>query len=937
MDFVILIVLVVLGIVALLVTLFVRWLNKGSEAKISGLDSKIAELEARVNRLEVQQRSSAFAAPKPSESLLQRIEPKPFASASSIAADEVAEVEIAAAKAPADMFEPSIPVSSFPSTSNDFSNKPRDATPSVLDHAKAWLFGGNTVARFGLLILFLGLSFLAKYAVDNDLFPIEARLAVIGIVALGLLVVGWRLRESRPGYGLLLQGGAIAVLYLEIFAGYKLYGLLPGLMTFALMMLVCALATFLSLRQNALVLALVASLGGFLTPILTSTGSGNFVGLFTIYAVLNVGIFAIARYKSWRLLYLAGFVLTFGITSLWAMEKYVPKDFPLAIGFVIFFIVLYSLIPVLEARRAVPNIKHYVDGTLVFGTPTVGFGLLVKLVSHWEFGAAFAALGLGAWYLLVAGLGLKKQVNAAITSQETETSGGAVTGLKSALVSYVALGAGFASLAIPLALDQRLAGIAWAVEGAALIWLGVRASQSLTRLSGVLLQVLGLGIFMSRSTGAVADKPFLNSEWMGATMLAIAMFASAWLYRKWVTDKALASNQVEGSSNRFVAQWESQEWRLSSLFLVIATVLTLFSTSAELASLANGYVDFAILLVFWSAFATIYAWLGVRLKWPLLLTIATLLLPVQVALMLLQWFGFNASFEQWRWAAWPISIGAMFFILRWRVANRLTEKAFVVHALTATLLLAQLMQWSARRFVSDEAWAIAGVGMLISALLLLSCKARQEKLVNLLGHVEQARAYKTLLPRGLAWFVGMWFVFACVSDYGGVAIRPYLPLLNPIDLSAAFAFLCLLAFSRTDSFTVLKIEHKHSQFVLAGAAFLLLNTMLMRALSHYLNLGYSATAMMGSAPAQTSFSLLWAVTATVVMFLASRNSLRIAWLAGAGLLGVVVVKLFLIDLSTISALTRIISFVGVGLLMLLIGYLSPLPPAKSTDKLPENL
>jgi uncharacterized membrane protein len=935
MDFVIFIGLIALGIVALLVTLLVRWLNKGSEAKISGLDSKVTQLEARILRLEASQRSAAIAAPKPSQSVVQPVEPKPVEAASPVAVGRSATV-----KAPIDMFESSMSASSLPPASDDFIGKTRVVTPSVLDHAKAWLFGGNTVARFGLLILFLGLSFLAKYAVDNDLFPIEARLAVIGVIALGLLVVGWRLRTARPGYGLLLQGGAIAVLYLEIFAGYKLYGLLPGLMTFALMMLVCALATFLSLRQNALVLALVASLGGFLTPILTSSGSGNFVGLFTIYAVLNLGIFAIARFKSWRLLYLAGFVLTFSITSLWAMEKYVPKDFPLAIGFVIFFIALYSLIPVLEARRAVPNIKHYVDGTLVFGTPTVGFGLLVKLASHWEFGAAFAALGLGAWYLLVAGFGLKKHVNAALRLQEPkasrEASEGAVTGLKSALVSYVALGAGFASLAIPLALDQRLAGIAWAVEGAALIWLGVRTSQSLTRLSGVLLQVLGLGIFMSRSTGAAHDKPFLNSEWMGATMLAIAMYASAWLYKKWVAEKALAASQVKGTSNRFVAQWNSLEWRLSSLFLIVATVLTLFSTSAELASLSQGNIDFAVLLVFWTAFATIYAWLGGRLNWPLLLKIATLLLPIQVASMLLQWFGFNASFEQWRWAAWPISMVAMFFILRWRANYAWSGKAFVVHALTATLLLAQLVQWSVRHFVNDESWAIAGVGVLISALLLLNCKVQREKLVKVFGDVEPVSAYKTLLPRGLAWFVGMWFVFACVSDYGGVAIRPYLPLLNPIDLSATFAFLCLLAFSRTDSFAALKIENRHSQFALAGAAFLLLNTMLMRALSHYLGLGYSANEMMSSAAAQTSFSLLWAVTATVVMFLASRNSLRIAWLGGAALLGVVVIKLFLIDLSTISALTRIISFVGVGLLMLLIGYLSPLPPARAVDKLSEN-
>ena len=47
---------------------------------------------------------------------------------------------------------------------------------------------------------------------------------------------------------------------------------------------------------------------------------------------------------------------------------------------------------------------------------------------------------------------------------------------------------------------------------------------------------------------------------------------------------------------------------------------------------------------------------------------------------------------------------------------------------------------------------------------------------------------------------------------------------------------------------------------------------------------------------------------------------------GAGLLGLVIVKLFLVDLSNLETVARIVSFVSVGVLMLIIGYLAPLPP-----------
>jgi uncharacterized membrane protein len=67
------------------------------------------------------------------------------------------------------------------------------------------------------------------------------------------------------------------------------------------------------------------------------------------------------------------------------------------------------------------------------------------------------------------------------------------------------------------------------------------------------------------------------------------------------------------------------------------------------------------------------------------------------------------------------------------------------------------------------------------------------------------------------------------------------------------------------------------------------------------------------------------------MVLANRRYWRVAWIAGALLLALVVVKLFLVDLSQVGGVERIVSFIGVGLLLLLIGYLAPVPP-----RCPEN-
>jgi len=114
--------------------------------------------------------------------------------------------------------------------------------------------------------------------------------------------------------------------------------------------------------------------------------------------------------------------------------------------------------------------------------------------------------------------------------------------------------------------------------------------------------------------------------------------------------------------------------------------------------------------------------------------------------------------------------------------------------------------------------------------------------------------------------------------------------------------------------------------VLALLSFVALNGALLRALNHLFGVPFTLDAMLQSTLVQTSLSIFWAVIALTAMLIATRSARRVVWLAGAALLAIVVLKLFLVDLSRIGSIERIVSFVGVGLLMLVLGYFSPLPP-----------
>ncbi|PZQ93038.1 MAG: DUF2339 domain-containing protein, partial [Flavobacterium psychrophilum] len=371
------------------------------------------------------------------------------------------------------------------------------------------LFGGNTVLRVGVVLLFLGLAFLLRYATEGVEVPVELRYMGVAASALALLGLGWWLRRRNPGYALVLQGTGIAVLYLTVFAAMRLHPLLDPGMALGLLVAVTLFSAILAVQQNALGLAAAAALGGFAAPILTSTGSGNHVALFSYFALLNAGIFAIAWFKAWRLLNLIGFVGTFGIGFAWGLRSYTP------------LFARRTLRDAADAPEARDELLRwslrrgdYVDATTLFGPPLIGFGLQVALVRHIEFAAAFSALGLGLFYLLLARVLKARAGERALLLVET----------------CLALGVVFASLAIPLGLDARWTAAAWAVEGAGIFWLGLRQGRPLARAFALLLQVGAALAFVSGLEHGYGS--LLDGSPLGALMLGAALLFSYWQLRQ---------------------------------------------------------------------------------------------------------------------------------------------------------------------------------------------------------------------------------------------------------------------------------------------------------------------------------------------------------------------------------------------------------------------
>ncbi len=183
----------------------------------------------------------------------------------------------------------------------------------------------------------------------------------------------------------------------------------------------------------------------------------------------------------------------------------------------------------------------------------------------------------------------------------------------------------------------------------------------------------------------------------------------------------------------------------------------------------------------------------------------------------------------------------------------------------------------------------------------------------------------------------IWVVITNWYHDGVVWSLPYIPVLNLYDIAVLLAMaygLKVYTLSQKDNARQNLTPPNQNKLISANIllkaigiiGFWVLSSMLVRTLHAYASTPLWNDGAWSNDTVQTSLTILWTLTALIATFMSSRNGKRFWWFMGIGLLGVVVLKLVLVDLSQTGAILRVISFLVAGSLILLIGYLAPLPP-----------
>ncbi|MBU0680430.1 MAG: DUF2339 domain-containing protein [Proteobacteria bacterium] len=779
-----------------------------------------------------------------------------------------------------------------------------DSFDRVLGYIKAFFTEGNVVLRVGLLVLFFGVAFLLKYASERSLLPIELRLTGVVLAGLAMLVFGWRLREDKPGFALLVQGGGIGLLFLTVFAAAKLYGLLPMPLSFAIMIgLVCTSAA-LALLQDAKSLALFGATGGFLAPVLLSTGSGSHVALFSYYALLNTGILAIAWFKAWRELNLLGFVFTLGIGSIWGARSYQPQFFATTEPFLILYFLMFSIIAVLFAFRQPPQLRGYVDSSLVFGTPIICFSLQAALVKDMQYGMAISALVVSLFYVGLATLLWNKGDKKVRAGMRTLTE------------AFLALGVVFVTLAVPLALSGHWTAVTWAMEGAALVWVGVRQNRLIPRNFGVLLQVGAALFFMDSAHFHSARTLIFNGVFLGGVVISMAALFSSWyLYR--------ADN---------LRSFE----KYHHLLLFIWGVLWWFGTGInELdQQLVSRYENHVILLFIGVSCLGMMA-LVPRLAWPLAAYPSLGLLPVMALVVLenMGWHGASSGrhlFADYGYLAWPAVFGLLyrcFFLGRDRWPDRLLRLSHIGAFLLLVLVVASEAAWQVNAFTYGAgSWTRIVWGLIPVAFVKFIHRSQVNMYWPLSDYGREYQERASAIILSLVW---VWLLAGCFFSRGSATPLPFIPVFNPLEISQLMVMLVMLVWSLGHRQFVTGLIAGQTLATLGGVTvFIWINAVLARAIHQLRGVRFDPHHMFDSRYYQASVAILWCLISLVLMVSASRRRSRTIWFVGSGLIGVTVAKLFFVDLAQSGTIERIVSFLAVGVLLMVIGYFSPLPPLR---------
>jgi uncharacterized membrane protein len=741
------------------------------------------------------------------------------------------------------------------------------------------ILGGNWLARIGVFALLIGIAFFLKYAFDKNWISPVIRVLMGGVFGLLLLGGGHLWRKKYPVMTRVLTGGGVGVMFLSVFAAFSVYSLIPFLPAIILVLVICAISVFFALRYDSMALAILGVIGAFLAPLLVGISGSHAVNHGTaipIYLIIvDIGVLYVSTFRNWRWFTVLSFLSSALIFQI-AYEKYhndigiATEEVFLTLLFLIFVgtTILFNVI-----RRKAANELDWMlmlfNAVYYFG---VSYYIMWGSLRDWMgLFSLLVALFYGGLYYLIRRRG-------------TENRPLSLFALGLALI--------FLTIAIPVQIgDRAWTTIIWAADGAIVIWLSFRTKMALLRANGYIVFVLTAIrlLFYDIELPAGNYFPVFNQRGLAFLVCIAIVYLAGYILRHY------KDMQTESEKNA---------WSVYPLFLIAANTLTMWFIGVEIST----YIDLVNASV---------------PTWPLLFLIG---LGVVTTLQHLIWRRraetydvillianaiFYAVISAVVWVTFRGWIGGLYFLL-----------AFVYFGL----------YWGTRKRTEGNL-RLAPIAISIGVLYFTAAIPVQ------IGNypwvsIAWAGEFITLmwvagairLPL-LRYFGYMTFVIMAIRL---VFIDTFvkIPNFQPVINLRFLAFVTGILAAYTGAWLLRHDRDREPGWKTpASTLWIFANFLTLWLLSFEIwnFFDYRALNGMASSAAQNAQNLsltgIWLVYAVVLLVVGIARRSRAVRLGGLALMALSILKVFMYDVFKLETVYRIIAFVGLGILLLVGGYL----------------
>lgn len=396
--------------------------------------------------------------------------------------------------------------------------KEKAAASRVSKESLESAIGTKWIGRIGMVAVIFGIAFFLKYSFDNRLIGETGRI-ILGIFS-GSCFIGigeyFQKRKHYRIYGQILTGGGLAILYFSIYAAFGFYHLISQIPAFAVLIVITTTAITLSIRYSAPSIAVIGILGGFLTPIMLSTGENRPISLFSYILLLDAGLIAVVYYKKWRSIGIASLVCTILMYAAWHERFYTLGQQPLAFGVVTVFFLFYNIYVLYSGSKQEVSLSDKVIIILAAVFYLTAFDAQNRSVNNWNLKSFVLALSM--LEIIFAGLALRLTRDSAITYCFTGVS---------IVLNVIAVFVVFEKEWISAALSAEMVVFAYA---------GIRLDKRLLRLVSYALGVLSIARFFVEISPVLGpfDKLMLilNSRFLICGFIIAAFYVMLFLYSR---------------------------------------------------------------------------------------------------------------------------------------------------------------------------------------------------------------------------------------------------------------------------------------------------------------------------------------------------------------------------------------------------------------------